>query len=96
VQLPYRALPTPALADTVRRQGHLRSTPRPHAQCPSAALFDISGVGDNAFGQAEGTRAAINFGKGDALLVIGLDLAGATEPPRDQIKALAVSAAART
>ena len=63
---------------------------------PSAALFDISGVGDHAFGQAEGTRAAINFGKGDALLVIGLDLAGATEPPRDQIKALAVSAAART
>ena len=69
-----------------------------HAHIPSAAaslISDMTGIGDNAFGQFQGPRGAINFDKGDALVVMGLNLAGATDPPRDQLTVLATAAAAR-
>lgn len=69
-----------------------------HAKIPSAAaslISDMTGIGDNAFGQFQGPRGAINFDKGDALVVIGLNLAGATDPPRDQLTVLATAAAGR-
>ena len=69
-----------------------------HAQIPSAAaslVSDMTGIGDNAFGQFQGPRGAINFDKGDALVVMGLNLAGATDPPRDQLTVLATAAAGR-
>ena len=69
-----------------------------HAHIPSAAaslISDMTGIGDNAFGQFQGPRGAINFDKGDALVVMGLNLAGATDPPRDQLTALATAAAGR-
>jgi len=56
---------------------------------------DIAGIGDNAFGQFKGSRAAINFDKGDTLVVIGLNIAGAAEPPRDAVTVLATAAAGR-
>ena len=69
-----------------------------HAHIPSAAasiISDMTGIGDNAFGQFQGPRGAINFDKGDALVVMGLNLAGATDPPRDQLTVLATAAAGR-
>ena len=69
-----------------------------HAHIPSAAaslISDMTGIGDNAFGQFQGPRGAINFDKGDASVVMGLNLAGATDPPRDQLTALATAAAGR-
>ncbi len=69
-----------------------------HAHIPSAAasfISDLPGIGDSAFGQFQGPRGAINFDKGDALVVMGLNLAGATDPPRDQLVVLATTAAGR-
>jgi hypothetical protein len=69
-----------------------------HAHIPTAAaslISDMTGIGDNAFGQFQGSRGAINFDKGDALVVMGLNLVGATDPPRDQLTVLATAAAGR-
>lgn len=55
----------------------------------------MTGIGDSAFGQFQGSRGSINFEKGDALVVVGLNLAGATDPPRDQLTVLATAAAGR-
>lgn len=70
------------------------------AQLPTAAaaagtVTTLDGIGDHAFGQFQGTRGAINFDKGDALVVVGLNLAGVAEPPRSQIIVLATTAAGR-
>jgi uncharacterized Zn-binding protein involved in type VI secretion len=69
-----------------------------HAHIPSAAaslISDMTGIGDSAFGQFQGSRGAINFDKGDALVVMGLNLVGAIDPPRDQLTVLATAAAGR-
>ena len=59
------------------------------------AVAVVTGIGDHAFTQAQGTRAAVNFDEGDAMVVIGLDIAGATKPPLQQLDQLAKTAAAR-
>jgi hypothetical protein len=69
-----------------------------HVHIPSAAAFlitEMSGIGDNAFGQAQGSDAAINFDKGDALVVMALTVTGSADPPRDQVGVLATAAAGR-
>ena len=69
---------------------------REHAGIPSgtSGITDVSGVGDGAFSQLKGTRGAINFDKGDAMVVIGLSTAG-TPPTQDQLTQLAMAAAGR-
>ncbi len=59
------------------------------------AVAVVTGIGDHAFTQAQGTRAAVNFDEGDAMVVIGLDIAGATKPPLQQLDQLAKTAATR-
>lgn len=61
----------------------------------TTGVTDVSGVGDAAFSQITGTRAAINFDKNDALVVIGLTNTG-TPPTQDQLTTLATAAAGRT
>lgn len=57
-------------------------------------VTDVSGVGDCAFSQVNGARGAINFDKGDALVVIGLTTASAP-PTQDQLTTPATTAASR-
>ena len=67
-----------------------------HAGIPSGTpgITEVSGVGDSAFSQVKGTRAAINFDKGDAMVVIGLTSAGAPAS-QEQLSELATAAASR-
>ena len=69
---------------------------REQAGIPPGApgITEVSGVGDRAFSQVSGTKAAINFNKGDALVVIGLTTGGATAT-QDQLAILATAAAGR-
>ena len=69
---------------------------REQAGIPPGApgITEVSGVGDSAFSQVSGTRAAINFNKGDALVVIGLTTGGAPAT-QDQLAILATAAAGR-
>ena len=55
----------------------------------------MSGIGENAFGQSQGSDAAIDFDKVDALVVIALTVAGSADPRRDQVAVLATAAAGR-
>jgi hypothetical protein len=66
-----------------------------HLPKDNPAVAVVTGIGDHAFTQALGTRAAVNFDKGDAMVVMGLNLAGATTPPLAQLKTLAKAAAER-
>jgi len=60
----------------------------------TTGIADVSGLGDGAFSQITGSRAAINFDKDDALVVIGLTTT-ATTPTQDQLTTLATAAAGR-
>jgi hypothetical protein len=66
-----------------------------HLPKDNPAVAVVTGIGDDAFTQALGTRAAVNFDKGDAMVVMGLNLAGATAPPLAQLEAVAKAAAER-
>ncbi len=66
-----------------------------HLPKDNPAVAVVTGIGDDAFTQALGTRAAVNFDKGDAMVVMGLNLAGATTPPLAQLEAVAKAAAER-
>jgi len=52
----------------------------------------MTGMGDKAFGQFERLRGAVNFDRGVAVIVMGINLAGATDPPGGQLTVLATVA----
>ena len=61
----------------------------------SAGLLDLPGLGDTAFEFAHGSQATVAIVKGGIYLVVGLNLDGATNPPKTQIMALAAAAASQ-
>jgi hypothetical protein len=68
---------------------------RAHLPKDNPAIAVVSGIGDGAFTQVLGTRAAVNFAKGDAMVVMGLNLAGATKPPLEPLEVVAMAAAGK-
>jgi hypothetical protein len=64
-------------------------------QAQPGQTFDITGVGDGAFGLAVGPTAGVWFYKGDSLVAINV-MAGSTgQPPTDMAIQLATTAASR-
>lgn len=61
-----------------------------------ASVVDVPGVGDGAFETPSGaSEATVYFYKGDTYVEITLGVAAATGPPKDQVIALATTAAGR-
>jgi len=64
-------------------------------QAQPGQTFDVTGVGDGAFGLAVGPTAGVWFYKGDSLVAINV-MAGSTgQPPTDMAIQLATTAASR-
>lgn len=64
-------------------------------QAQPGQLFDVTGVGDGAFGVSAGSTAGVWFYKGDSLVGINV-MAGSTgQPPTDMAILLATTAASR-
>jgi hypothetical protein len=64
-------------------------------QAQPGQTFDVTGVGDGAFGVVVGPTAGVWFYKGDSLVAINV-MAGSTgQPPTDMAIQLAVTAASR-
>ena len=59
------------------------------------AVADIAGVGDRAFEVSGPNTASIYFNKGDALVLVSIEIHTATSPPKDQALALPQAAANR-
>ena len=71
---------------------HARNDPK---VSQAGAVADVAGVGDRAFGIFGHGAASIYFNKGDALVLVMVEIRTATSPPRDQALALAKTAANR-
>jgi hypothetical protein len=61
----------------------------------AGTVTDVAGVGDRAFGIFGHGTAAIYFNKGDALVLVMVEINTATSPPKAQALALAKTAASR-
>jgi len=61
----------------------------------AGTVADISGLGDRAFGISGHNAASIYINKGDALVLVMVDIRTATSAPKDQARALATNAADR-
>ena len=71
---------------------HARNNPK---LSQAGAVTDVAGVGDRAFGIFGPKSAAIYFNKGDALVLVMVEINTATSPPKAQALALAKTAASR-
>jgi hypothetical protein len=71
---------------------HARNNPK---VSQAGAVTDVSGVGDRAFGIFGHGTASIYFNKGDALVLVMVEIRTATSPPKAQALALAKTAASR-
>ena len=61
----------------------------------AGAVTDVAGVGDRAFGTVGHGAASIYFNKGDALVIVMVEIHTASSPPNAQALALAKTAASR-
>ena len=71
---------------------HARNNPK---VSQAGAVTDVAGVGDRAFGIFGHGTASIYFNKGDALVLVMVEIHGASSPPKAQALALAKTAASR-
>lgn len=71
---------------------HARDNPK---VSQSGVVSDVAGVGDRAFEVSGPKSAAIYFNKGDALVLVMVEINTATSPPKAQALALANTAASR-
>ncbi len=71
---------------------HARSDPK---VSQAGAVADVAGVGDRAFGIFGHATASIYFNKGDALVLVMVEIRTASSPPKAQALALAKTAASR-
>jgi len=71
---------------------HARNNPK---LSQAGAVTDVAGVGDRAFGIFGPKSAAIYFNKGDALVLVMVEINTATSSPKAQALALAKTAASR-
>lgn len=71
---------------------HTRNNPK---VSQAGAVTDVAGVGDRAFGIFGHGTASIYFNKGDALVLVMVEIRNASSPPKAQALALAKTAASR-
>jgi hypothetical protein len=71
---------------------HTRNNPK---VSQAGAVTDVAGVGDRAFGIFGHGTASIYFNKGDALVLVMVEIRTASSPPKAQALALAKTAASR-
>ena len=71
---------------------HARNDPK---VSQAGAGADVAGVGDRAFGIFGHGTASIYFNKGDALVLVMVEIRAATSPPKAQALALVTIAAGR-
>jgi len=71
---------------------HTRNNPK---TTQAGAVTDVAGVGDRAFGIFGHGTASIYFNKGDALVLVMVEIRTASSPPKAQALALAKTAASR-
>jgi hypothetical protein len=67
----------------------MRDNPKVHD------AVDVPGIGDRAFETTGPNTAGIYFNKGDALVLVMVEVGGATSPPRRAAISLAKTVAAR-
>jgi hypothetical protein len=83
-----------ALTPTNGKAAYDRARAKAQTAAP-AALLDLPSLGDTAFEFAHGSQATIAIEKHNIYVVVGLNLDGATTPPKTQIMALATAAASQ-
>ena len=71
---------------------HARNSPK---VTQAGAVTDVAGVGDRAFEIVGHGTASIYFNKGDALVLVMVEILNAPSPPKAQALALATTAASR-
>jgi hypothetical protein len=75
--------------------GKLLQLPHGRGLAKAGPLFDVTGVGDAAFGSITGPLVAICFYKGDTMVVIMLMVGATAAPHKNEAITLAKTASSR-